>query len=171
MEGIPPTPRKPRSEGRPHKKAKTERTAKQEPKHESNQLPIKTETMLPLDSGRARAQPGCTADATAVAKVKLEHSIISEPIVKGETLIKEEPSIKEEPMEDFAGDGGSNFAAPPSGHTFVSQKDTSSDSTTSAQINGNPTLAMSREHSEERSDHQSSHAMDRFVKVEPTDGF
>ena len=62
MEGIPPTPRKPRSEGRPRKKAKTGLSLKDELKGESD---------LP--------------DFTDEIPVKFE------PIVKPEPAIKEEP--------------------------------------------------------------------------------
>ena len=167
MEGIPPTPRKPRSEGRQHKKAKSERIAKQEQKHESNQLPVKAETMLQLDPERAETQQGYATGATKAAEVKVERSIKLEPIVKNETLIEDEPSIKDEPMEDFDGNGRSTFSAPQSGHVFMSQEDGSSTSTACAKINGNHAIAVSAERAEQRSDLQPSHVMHGFVKVEP----
>ena len=162
MEGIPPTPRKPRSEGRPHKKAKIERITKQELKHESNQLPIKAEMMLQLDPERAETQQGCAMDDTRAAEVKLERFIKVEPIVKKENLIKDEPSIKDEPMEER-----STFSAPQTSHVFMSQEDGLSTSTTCVQINSNPAIAVSGEHAEQRSDLQPSRVIHEFVKVEP----
>jgi len=101
MEGIPPTPRKPRSEARPHKKAKTEKSVKAEAKRaKAEKSTMKSESM-------DQQQPTNTEDeATHGFNAKEEPFIkpdpFSEPVpfIKPEPVIKPEPLVKEEPMDD-----------------------------------------------------------------------
>ena len=92
MEGIPPAPRKPRSEIRPHKKAKVEKNVKREPKRaKDKQGTIKPE---PLDFG---SLPTISENET-MPQIKDEPFIKPEPLAK--SFIKPELVIKDEPMDE-----------------------------------------------------------------------
>ncbi|MCJ1382721.1 hypothetical protein MMC17_005834 [Xylographa soralifera] len=102
MEGIPPTPRKPRSEVRQHKRVKTEKNAKavgKRPKTENSAMKYESmDQQLPtnvhdeIDNGfNVKDEPF----------PKLDPFLEPEPLIKPESSIKPEPLVKEEPMDDW----------------------------------------------------------------------
>ena len=102
MEGVPPTPRKPRSEVRQYKKAKTEKGAKREGKRAKAEKPIvKSESMdlqqSPSTSGRANDE----VSAKEEPLINPDPFWVPAPDIKPEPLIKPEPPVKEEPMDDW----------------------------------------------------------------------
>ena len=103
MEGIPPAPRKPRSESRPRKKAKVEKNVKREPKRSKDmEETIKPETLDPgsVPATSEKELPGIKPEPF----IKPEPIIKPEPFIKPEPLaepfIKPEPVIKDEPMDE-----------------------------------------------------------------------
>ncbi|MCJ1397947.1 hypothetical protein MMC11_001143 [Xylographa trunciseda] len=102
MEGIPPTPRKPRSDARQHKKAKTEKNVKAEGKPaKAEKSSMKSEPMEQQHSGIFEDEVNHGFSAKEEPLIKPDPFSEPGPLVKPEPSVKPEPLVKEEPMEDW----------------------------------------------------------------------
>ena len=102
MEGVPPTPRKPRSDARPPKKAKTEKNAKavgKRAKAENSTMISESMDKQPATDLQDDISNGFNAKEEPF--VKLDPFLESEPLIKPEPSIKPEPFVKEESMDDW----------------------------------------------------------------------
>ncbi|MCJ1284261.1 hypothetical protein MMC26_003592 [Xylographa opegraphella] len=102
MEGIPPTPRKPRTEPRQHKKAKIEKTAKAAGKRakaeDSNLESGSMDRQAPANSHDDSTH---RSNGKKLPFVKLDLLQEPEALIKPEPHIKPEHPVKEEPMDDW----------------------------------------------------------------------
>ena len=102
MEGIPPTPRKPRSESHQHKKAKTEKSSKAVGKRAKAESSIaKSESMEQQPLANIEGDITNEFNAKKEPFVKLDPFLEPEPLIKPEPTIKPEPLVKEEPIDDW----------------------------------------------------------------------
>ncbi|MCJ1295472.1 hypothetical protein MMC34_007035 [Xylographa carneopallida] len=102
MEGVPPTSRKPRSEARQNKKAKTEKNTKTVGKRaKAENAAMKSESM--------DHQPLANIQGQAANEVSAKEEPFFKPdpfpelgtLIKPEPSVKTEPLVKEEPMDDW----------------------------------------------------------------------
>jgi len=100
MEGFPPSPRKPRSDARQHKKAKTEKNAKAVGKRaKAENSTMKSESVDQQPATGIQDDNSNGFNAKEEPFVKLDPFLELEPLIKPEPSIKPEPLVKEEPMD------------------------------------------------------------------------
>ena len=92
MEGVPPSPRKPRSDTRQYKTAKIEKTTKTS---KTGKTAKREEKRANEEQAAMKSEPGPRSESAG-----LQAEVADEALVKAEPFVKPEPLVKLEPMED-----------------------------------------------------------------------